>query len=100
MEFVLLTRTYSIKKARDLLGFKPWAGQPYANQEEALKGSVNWYLSPDVHGPAVVPGVSPWPEAPFSLITNTGAKNKAGLPQDHYCITNARIMATTHNSEF
>jgi hemerythrin-like domain-containing protein len=100
MEFVLLTRTYNISKARKLLGFKPWEGQPWANQEEAVKGSVDWYLSPDVHGPAIVPGTSPWPEEPFKLISNTGAKTKPGLPQDHYCIKNARIMATTHNTIF
>ena len=100
MEFVLLTRTYNITKARTLLGFKPWEGQPYANQEAAIKGSVDWYLSPEVHGPAIVPGTSPWPEAPFKLISDTGAKGKPGLPQDHYCITNARIMASTHNTIF
>jgi hemerythrin-like domain-containing protein len=100
MEFVLLTRTYNISKARKLLGFKPWEGQPWANQEEAVKGSVDWYLSPEVHGPAIVPGTSPWPEEPFKLITSTGAKTKPGLPKDHYCIKNARIMATTHNTIF
>ncbi|CAG8960443.1 hypothetical protein HYFRA_00008162 [Hymenoscyphus fraxineus] len=100
MEFVLLTRTYNISKARQLLGFTPWEGQPHANQEEALKGSVDWYLHPDVHGPAKLPGTSLWPETPFTLIRDTGAKSKPGLPQDHYCITNARIMATTHNTIF
>ncbi|PVH81406.1 putative sterol-4-alpha-carboxylate 3-dehydrogenase, decarboxylating [Cadophora sp. DSE1049] len=39
MEFILYTRTYSVKKARERLGFVPWEDQPYANQEEALKGS-------------------------------------------------------------
>jgi sterol-4alpha-carboxylate 3-dehydrogenase (decarboxylating) len=100
MEFVLLTRTYNISKARSLLGFKPWEGQPWANQAEAVKGSVDWYLSPEVHGPAIVPGMSPWAEEPFKLISNTGAKTKPGLPQDHYCIKNTRIMATTHNTIF
>lgn len=51
MEFILLTRTYSIKKARVLLGFKPWENQPHANQEAAVKASVEWYLSMENHGP-------------------------------------------------
>ena len=49
MEFVLYTRTYSIQKARDRLGFHPWV-----DQAEAVKKSVEWYLSGQSHNPAVV----------------------------------------------
>jgi sterol-4alpha-carboxylate 3-dehydrogenase (decarboxylating) len=59
MEFILYTRTYSIKKARERLGFKPWEGQPYANQAEAMKGSVEWYLLPENHGPVRIGGEYP-----------------------------------------
>jgi sterol-4alpha-carboxylate 3-dehydrogenase (decarboxylating) len=58
MEFVLYTRTYSIKKARERLGFKPWEKQPYANQDEAVKGAVEWYLLPENHGPVQIAGES------------------------------------------
>jgi sterol-4alpha-carboxylate 3-dehydrogenase (decarboxylating) len=92
MEFVLLTRTYNISKARERLGFKPWEDQPHANQEAAVKASVDWYLSPDVHGPAKIPGTSYFSET-FRLISETGAKTKSGLPQKHYCVRNAQIMA-------
>lgn len=51
MEFVLLTSTYSIKKARERLGFIPWHDQPYPNQDAAIKGAVDWYLQPENHGP-------------------------------------------------
>ncbi|EHL01714.1 putative Sterol-4-alpha-carboxylate 3-dehydrogenase, decarboxylating [Glarea lozoyensis 74030] len=34
MEFVLLTRTYNISKAKKLLGFKPWEGQPLLRYAE------------------------------------------------------------------
>ncbi|TVY93828.1 Sterol-4-alpha-carboxylate 3-dehydrogenase, decarboxylating [Lachnellula willkommii] len=100
MEFVLLTRTYNISKARKILGFKPWEDQPHANQEEAVKASIDWYLGPDVHGPAKLPGMSYFPELPFQLISETGAKTKTGLPQTHYCVRNAQIMAMTHNTIF
>ncbi|TVY23083.1 Sterol-4-alpha-carboxylate 3-dehydrogenase,decarboxylating [Lachnellula hyalina] len=93
MEFVLLTRTYNIDKARKILGFKAWEDQPHANQEEAIKASVDWFLGPDVHGPAKLPGMSYFPEFPFQLISETGAKTKAGIPQTHYCVRNAQIMA-------
>jgi sterol-4alpha-carboxylate 3-dehydrogenase (decarboxylating) len=59
MEFVLYTRTYSIKKARERLGFKPWEKQPYANQVEAIKGAVEWYLLPENHGPVRISSESP-----------------------------------------
>jgi sterol-4alpha-carboxylate 3-dehydrogenase (decarboxylating) len=59
MEFILYTRTYSIKKARERLGFKPWEKQPYANQDEAIKGSVEWFLSPENHGPVCIGGDYP-----------------------------------------
>lgn len=59
MEFILYTRTYSIKKARELLGFKPWEKQPYANQEDAIKGSVEWFLLPENHGPVPIGGQYP-----------------------------------------
>lgn len=60
MEFILYTRTYSIKKARERLGFEPWEGQPYPNQEEALKGSVEWYLLPENHGPVKTGTLPSW----------------------------------------
>lgn len=60
MEFVLYTRTYSVKKARERLGFKPWEGQPYASQDEALKGAVEWYLRPENHGPVKIGGSPSW----------------------------------------
>jgi sterol-4alpha-carboxylate 3-dehydrogenase (decarboxylating) len=59
MEFILYTRTYSIKKARERLGFKPWEKQPYANQDEAIKGSVEWFLLPENHGPVRIGGEYP-----------------------------------------
>ncbi len=37
---------------------------------------------------------------PFKLISNTGASTIPGLPQDHYCIKNARFMAQAHNTIF
>lgn len=58
MEFILFTRTYSVKKARERLGFVPWKDQPYASQDQALKASVEWYLLPANHGP-VRTGVNP-----------------------------------------
>ncbi|KUJ09552.1 NAD(P)-binding protein [Mollisia scopiformis] len=100
MEFVLFTRTYSIKKARERLGFKPWGNQPYASQDEALKGAVEWYLRPENHGPVKIGGSPSWPEVPFSLISNTGALDLPASKQDHYCVKNARIMAQTHNTIF
>jgi sterol-4alpha-carboxylate 3-dehydrogenase (decarboxylating) len=98
MEFVILTRTYSIKKARELLGFKPWVDQPWKNQVEAVNGSVALYLN-EV-GPIIKPKPSDWAEIPFKLISNTGAKTKVGLKQDHFCVRNARLMAVTHNTIF
>ena len=59
MEFILYTRTYSIKKARERLGFKPWEKQPYANQDEAIRGSVEWFLLAENHGPVSIGGVYP-----------------------------------------
>jgi sterol-4alpha-carboxylate 3-dehydrogenase (decarboxylating) len=59
MEFILYTRTYSIKKARERLGFKPWEKQPYANQDEAIRGSVEWFLLPENHGPVRIGGEYP-----------------------------------------
>ncbi|TVY84710.1 Sterol-4-alpha-carboxylate 3-dehydrogenase [Lachnellula suecica] len=100
MEFVLLTRTYNISKVRNILGFEPWKGQPHASQEAAIKASIDWYLSPEIHGPAKLPGKSSIPETPFRLISQTGAKTKTGLPLTHYCIRNAQIMAMTHNTIF
>ncbi|KAF8848967.1 NAD(P)-binding protein [Acephala macrosclerotiorum] len=49
MEFVLFTRTYSIQKARDRLGFKPWEDQDYASQDEALKGAYSETTRPDAY---------------------------------------------------
>jgi hypothetical protein len=100
LEFVLYTRTYSVKKARERLGFKPWEDQSYASQDEALKGAVEWYLRPENHGPIKTAGSPPWPELPFRLIHETGASTMPGLRQDHYCVENARIMALTHNTIF
>lgn len=60
MEFILLTRTYSIKKARERLGFKPWDNQPHVDQEAAVKASVEWYLSPENHGPVQRIGFKSW----------------------------------------
>jgi len=59
LEFALYTRTYSIQKARERLGFKPWEGQPYSNQNEAIKGAVDWYLKPENHGPLKIGGGYP-----------------------------------------
>lgn len=42
MEFLTLTRTYSIDKIRTRLGFEPWATQPYKSVDEAVKGSLDW----------------------------------------------------------
>jgi hemerythrin-like domain-containing protein len=98
MEFVIYTRTYSIKKARELLGFKPWVDQPWQSQLEAINGSVALYLN-EV-GPIIKPKASDWAEVPFKLISNTGAKEKIGLPQDHFCVKNSRSMALTHNTIF
>lgn len=44
MEFVVNTRTYSIQKIRERLGFKPWVNQPFKNQDEAVKGALEWVL--------------------------------------------------------
>lgn len=60
MEFVLYTRTYSIKKARERLGFEPWKNQLYTNQDEAVKGAVEWYLRPENHGPVKIGGSASW----------------------------------------
>jgi sterol-4alpha-carboxylate 3-dehydrogenase (decarboxylating) len=53
MEFVLYTRTYSIKKIRERLGFEPWKSQPWNNTEEAVKASVEWYLKEQSYSPVV-----------------------------------------------
>lgn len=42
----------------------------------------------------------PWPETPFPLIHGTGAKKRTDIPEGHYCIRNAQIMAQTHNTIF
>ncbi|CZT11412.1 hypothetical protein WAI453_004524 [Rhynchosporium graminicola] len=100
MEFILFTRTYSIKKARERLGFVPWAYQPYPNQEEALKGAVDWFLQPENHGPVKTGNLPSWPETPFKLISTTGIHNILSIPQKHHCMANARFMAQTHNTIF
>ncbi|KAG4416011.1 hypothetical protein IFR04_010836 [Cadophora malorum] len=100
MEFILYTRTYSIKKARERLGFVPWEDQPYPNQEEALKGSVEWYLLPENHGPVKTGTMPSWPETPFKLISTTGALSTPNIPPNHHCVANARFMAQTHNTIF
>ncbi|OWP05231.1 hypothetical protein B2J93_7973 [Marssonina coronariae] len=100
MEFILYTRTYSVKKARERLGFVPWKDQPYANQDAAVKGAVESYLSPEYHGP-VKTGVLPsWPAVPFKLISETGALTMSSIPPSHHCIAAARYMAQTHNTIF
>lgn len=48
MEFILYTRTYSIQKARERLGFKPWE-----NAEQAVKRSVEWYMKEHGHNSVV-----------------------------------------------
>lgn len=48
MEFVLYTRTYSIQKARERLGYSPWV-----DQKTAVKRSVDWYLKGQSWDPAV-----------------------------------------------
>ena len=53
MEFVLYTRTYSIKKIRERLGFRPWDCQPWRNTEEAIKASVEWHLKKQTFSPVV-----------------------------------------------
>jgi Hemerythrin HHE cation binding domain len=40
------------------------------------------------------------PETPFRLISNTGASLMPKVPNDHYCIKNAQVMAMTHNTFF
>jgi hemerythrin-like domain-containing protein len=41
---------------------------------------------------------SPWPETPFKLIAETGARSRPDIPKDHYCIRTAHLMALTHNT--
>jgi hemerythrin-like domain-containing protein len=41
-----------------------------------------------------------WPETPFPLIHETGAKKRTDIPEGHYCVRNAQIMAQTHNTIF
>jgi sterol-4alpha-carboxylate 3-dehydrogenase (decarboxylating) len=48
MEFILYTRTYSIKKAREVLGYAPWM-----DTKEAVKRSVDWYLKEQAINPVV-----------------------------------------------
>jgi sterol-4alpha-carboxylate 3-dehydrogenase (decarboxylating) len=100
MEFVLYTRTYSIKKARERLGFKPWFNQPWKGQEEAVKGSVQLYLNQVNGGRLLTVKTSDWPERPFKLISNTGAKSNPKIPSNHFCVKNAKLMALTHNTIF
>jgi sterol-4alpha-carboxylate 3-dehydrogenase (decarboxylating) len=100
MEFVLKTRTYSIKKARERLGFKPWFNQPWPGQEEAVKGSVQLYLKEFNDGRLLTAKSSDWPEHPFKLISNTGAKSNPKIPLNHFSVENAKLMALTHNTIF
>ncbi|PBP20042.1 C-3 sterol dehydrogenase/C-4 decarboxylase [Diplocarpon rosae] len=100
MEFILYTRTYSIKKAREKLGFVPWKDQPYANQDAALKGAMECYLSSEYHGPVKTLTPPSWPAIPFKLISETGALTMSSIPPSHHCITAARYMAQTHNTIF
>jgi hemerythrin-like domain-containing protein len=100
IEFALYTRTYDITKARERLGFKPWVDQPYRTRQAAVQGSVDFYLSKEYHGPLFPPKPSLWAEKPFRLIKKTGAKAKADLHEDHYCVKNAREMSNTHNTMF
>ncbi|KAL9114713.1 MAG: hypothetical protein Q9227_001391 [Pyrenula ochraceoflavens] len=53
MEFVLYTRTYSIKKIRERLGFSPWKDQPWKSTEEAIRASVEWHLKQQAFSPIV-----------------------------------------------
>ena len=48
MDFILYTRTYSIKKARERLGFTPWM-----DQRTAVQQSVDWVLKGQSHSPIV-----------------------------------------------
>jgi hemerythrin-like domain-containing protein len=41
-----------------------------------------------------------WPETPFRLIHETGARKRIDIPEGHYCVRNAQIMALTHNTIF
>lgn len=100
MEFVLYTRTYSIKKARERLGFKPWSNQKWASQEEAVRGSVQLYLNEVNGGRLLTARASNWPQHPFKLIASTGAKANPKIPLSHFCLTNAKLMALTHNTIF
>jgi hemerythrin-like domain-containing protein len=117
MEFLTLTRTYSIAKIRSRLGFQPWAKQPYKSVDEAVQGSLDWvritvpsrrklltihkFIQPENHGPIKLPSkTNSRPETPFRLISSTGATTIPGIPHDHYCVKNARIMAQTHNTFF
>ena len=97
MEFVLLTRTYNIDKIKERLGFVPWVDQRYQGQAEAVKGTVANYVA---EHPELFPDYFKWPESPFKYITETGYETKVGLGHDHYAITNARLMALTHNVIF
>jgi hemerythrin-like domain-containing protein len=44
--------------------------------------------------------LQPWPETPFPLIHETGAKKRNDIPEGHFCVQNAQIMAQTHNTIF
>jgi sterol-4alpha-carboxylate 3-dehydrogenase (decarboxylating) len=48
MEFILYTRTYSIQKARDRLGYMPWM-----DTTQAVRRSVEWFLKEHNYSPMV-----------------------------------------------
>jgi sterol-4alpha-carboxylate 3-dehydrogenase (decarboxylating) len=100
MEFVVYTRTYNIKKARERLGFKPWYNQPWKGQKDAVNGSVRQYLDATNDGRLLTAKDSDWPEYPFKLISSTGAKTDPKVPANHYCVENAKMMSLVHNTIF
>ena len=89
-----------IKKARERLGFKPWLNQPWKSQEEVVKGSVQLYLNEVNGGRLLTVKTSDWPEHPYKLISNTGVIATTKIPENHFCVKNAKLMALTHNTIF
>lgn len=70
-------------------------GQILAEAVPKLKSLPRIYLQPQTPAKSL-----PWPETPFPLIHETGAKSRLDIPEGHYCVRNAQIMAQTHNTIF
>lgn len=97
VEFCIYTRTYSIEKAKKLLGFKPWADQPYSDQVSAVRATVANYMR---QHPQQFPISSTWPETPFKLIKNTGIQDFAVGYVNTACKDLVQEMALIHNTIF